>query len=85
MLDAFVRAEHPDLGQVGQIILRPRFFLNTWPKRELDGESVHSPANMWIIEQLGTPVGEEYGVILTTLVAIFFDADRSWKQTGLRF
>lgn len=85
VLDAFVLAEHPDLGKVGQVILRPRFFLNTWPKKELHGASTYEPANMWIVEQLGTPVGEHYGVFLTTLTAVFFDADRSWKQTGLGF
>jgi hypothetical protein len=85
VLDAFVRAEHADLRKVGQVILRPRFFLNMWPKKELHGESTYEPANMWIVEQLGTPAGEEFGVPLTTLVAVFFDAGQSWKQTGLRF
>jgi hypothetical protein len=72
--------------RAGQIILRPRFFTNTWPKKEINGPPVYPPANRWIVEVLGRYIQEALGQPLTTLVVCFLDVDGqlTWLESSPR-
>ena len=77
VLRALWREYGIDPSKTGQIILRPRFVVNRVPSKVVDGQVVpmYEPANVWIIEVLGTPIIErEYGW-LTSMVAQFRDRD----------
>lgn len=83
VLEALWKQEGINPSKTGQIIIRPRFFQNIWPKEEVNGElvPVNQPANMWIVEVLGTPIQEALGELLTSLVVVFFDEDLVWVRS----
>jgi hypothetical protein len=87
VLEALWKQEHVDPSKAGQVILRPRFFSNTWPKKEVNGKDISAfpPSNMWIVEVLGRAVEVRHGSTLTSIVAVFFDEDLKWLGTSVMF
>ena len=68
-----------DPSKTGQIVIRPRFVANPNFVNTVDRSPLYPPANVWIVEVLGTVVmrrhflGQEH--LLTTLVAHVRDGD----------
>jgi len=76
VLEALWKQEGIAPDSAGQIILRPRFFMNTWPKiGSINGPPMYPPANRWIVEVLGRFIQEALEQKLTTLVVSFVDVD----------
>jgi len=82
VLEALWRRFGVDPATAGQVVIRPRFVTNDYPADEAEGGKLvprYPPANVWIVEVLGTVVGEKTDHderrVFTTLVAQFRDGD----------
>lgn len=82
VLEALWRRFAIDPAKAGQVVIRPRFVTNDYPADETEGGKLvprYPPANVWVVEVLGTVVGEKTDHdetrIFTTLVAQFRDGD----------
>jgi hypothetical protein len=78
VLEALWRRFGIDPAKAGQVVIRPRFVTNDYPAEGKLGPR-YPPANVWVVEVLGTVVGEKTDHdekrVFTTLVAQFRDGD----------